>query len=79
MQDRSQSRFFSSGVVKSNNTAKKCWSKSPVKGRLDLNPLGVAHIKISVPITKLQIAFVPLDPVADYVHMLDLNTRTCVG
>ena len=30
-------------------------------------------------ITKLQIAYVPLDPVTNYVHMSDLNTRLCVG
>ena len=30
-------------------------------------------------IGKLKIAYVPLDPVADYVHKLDLNTRLRAG
>ena len=30
-------------------------------------------------ITKGQIAYVPLDPVTNYVHILDLNTRIRVG
>ena len=28
---------------------------------------------------KYKISYVPLDPVADYVYLLDLNTRLCVG
>ena len=31
------------------------------------------------PITKVQIAYFTLDPVAYYVHILDLNTRLRVG
>ena len=30
-------------------------------------------------ITKLHIAYFPLDPVADYIHTLKLNTRLRVG
>ena len=30
-------------------------------------------------ITKLHISYVPLNPVADYVHMLDLNTGLRIG
>ena len=30
-------------------------------------------------IAKEQISYVPLEPVADYVHILDLNTGSCVG
>ena len=32
-----------------------------------------------IEINKGQIAYVPLDPVADYVHILDLNTRLRIG
>ena len=34
---------------------------------------------VFVAITKLHIAYVHLDPVADYVHILDLNNRPHVG
>ena len=33
----------------------------------------------AVAITKWNIAYVPLDPVAEYIHMLDLNNRLRVG
>ena len=42
---------------------------------LDSSPIAQTHISI----TKGQISYVPLNPVADYVHILDLNTRPRVG
>ena len=36
-------------------------------------------IFFSITITKWNISSVPLNPVADYIHMLDLNTRLRVG
>ena len=35
--------------------------------------------RVTTSITKWQIAYVPLDPVADYIHMLNLTIRLCVG
>ena len=32
----------------------------------------------AVGISKGKIAYVPLEPFADYVHILDLNTRLCI-
>ena len=34
---------------------------------------------IKLPITKCQIAYVPLDPVSDYIHEFNLNKRLRVG
>ena len=39
----------------------------------------VSRRSASTKITKWQIAYVPLDLVADYIHMLNLNTRLRVG
>ena len=44
-----------------------------------LNNIGYSTALLSKTINKWQIAYVLLDPVADYVHMLDLNTRLSVG
>ena len=43
----------------------------------DLVP--IANRYFIMEITKWQIAYVPFNPVADFVHMLDLNTWLCVG
>ena len=37
------------------------------------------YFELIVTITKLHISYVPLYPVSDYVHLLDLNTILRVG
>ena len=46
----------------------------PVRGLLKFSSLGELHQS-----TKDKVAYAPLDPVADYVHILDLSNRLRVG
>ena len=65
----------------------KLFSKQCVSAWLSISVLSAStkillpssHVWQALAITKVYIDYVPLNPVADYVHILDLKTRLRVG